>query len=85
MLFIYTPQLEHLMKHQARRPRPNANVLRNTDVTKELVASRDVQQINTAVDSILSHEEAHEGEGQILSIDAFKNKLYMYVVDACIS
>ena len=65
------------MKHQARRPRPNANVLRNTDVTKELVASRDVQQINTAVDSILSHEEAHEGEGQILFNETLKNTKYM--------
>ena len=45
------------MRHQRRRPRPSADVLRHTDVTKELVASRDLQQINKAVDSILGPEE----------------------------
>ena len=56
-------QLEQLMEQQrqlrTRRPRPGVgvDVLRQTDVTKELDASRDTQQISKAVDSILAHDE----------------------------
>jgi len=45
--------MQQQRQYQMKRPRPSVDVLRQTDVTKELDASRDTQQISKAVDSIL--------------------------------
>lgn len=53
--------MQQQRQYQIKRPRPSVDILRQTDVTKELVASRDTHQISKAVDSILGVHQGSSG------------------------